>query len=254
MHGECLILTMPPRGPLVRFLGTGTPIGQRGLHQACILVETADHKLLIDCGMTALASLGRIGVDPGEIDAVAISHLHGDHFGGLAPLLLDATLRPRARPLTIAGPAATRSRVEQALEVFGWTTSRLDVADFVELVPGVPRSICGCEVTAFAVLHNPATSPTGLRITVNGVAIGYSGDAGWSDALIEIARDADLFICGAWSFDTADDSFLDVATLLRNRNRLSCRRLVLTHVGPTALERQAELPLEVVTDGAVIQL
>src|SRR5689334_13334599 len=113
---------MLPRRPLIRFLGSGTPLGQRGLHQTSILVETTDHRLLIDCGMTVLASFGRVGMDPLDIDAVLISHLHGDHFGGLPLLLLDAALRHRARPLTIAGPAATRFRTEQALEVFGWTS------------------------------------------------------------------------------------------------------------------------------------
>jgi ribonuclease BN (tRNA processing enzyme) len=88
----------------LRFLGTGTPIGLAGLHQACIMVETDTHRLLLDCGMTALASLGAAKVAPAEIDAVIISHLHGDHFGGLASLLLDATMRERPRPLSVAGP------------------------------------------------------------------------------------------------------------------------------------------------------
>jgi ribonuclease BN (tRNA processing enzyme) len=107
--------------------------------------------VLIDCGMTALASLGKIAMEPADVDAVVISHLHGDHFGGLPLMLLDASLRPRARPLTIAGPADTRARVEHALEVFGWTSVRVDVARFVHLVPAVPMSIAGFEVTAFDV-------------------------------------------------------------------------------------------------------
>jgi ribonuclease BN (tRNA processing enzyme) len=64
---------MDQRGPLVRFLGTGIPVGLRGLHQSCILVESSGHKLLIDCGMTALTSLGRAGIDPGEVDAIIVS-------------------------------------------------------------------------------------------------------------------------------------------------------------------------------------
>jgi ribonuclease BN (tRNA processing enzyme) len=245
---------MARRGPLVRFLGSGTPLGQRGLHQACILVETTEHTLLIDCGMTVLTSLGRIGVDPAHIDAVFISHLHGDHFGGLPLLLLDATLRPRARPLTIAGPAATRFRTEQALEIFGWTSTRIDLANFIHLVPGATYAIAGCGVTAFDVRHDPATAPTGLRLMAGGFTIGYSGDAGWSDALIDIARGADLFICGVWSFDTPDDTFIDLATLLLNVGRLDCRRVVLTHLGPEVLDRLADVPVEVVTDGSSIQL
>jgi len=240
--------------PRLHFLGTGTPIGLRGLHQACFLLETGNQKLLLDCGMTALASLGRAGIDPGEIDAVVISHLHGDHFGGLAPLMLDATLRRRDAPLTIAGPAQTRERVAIALGIFGWTTARMDAATFVVLEPGLVRRVADCEVTAFAVPHNPATSPTGLRISINGVTIGYSGDAGWSPALLDVARDADLFICAVWSLDTADPTFLDLATLVRKQSELECRRMVLTHLGPEVLEKVEALPFEVVTDGSIIQL
>jgi hypothetical protein len=102
--------------------------------------------------MTALTSLGRIGMDPAEIDAVLISHLHGDHFGGLPLLLLDASLRARSRPLTIAGPAATRRRVEEALAIFGWTSAHIDAATFVPLEPGVTVPIAGCKVTASSVV------------------------------------------------------------------------------------------------------
>jgi ribonuclease BN (tRNA processing enzyme) len=204
--------------------------------------------------MTALASLGRIGMDPAEIDAVVVSHLHGDHFGGLALLLLDATLRARSRPLTIAGPAATRRRVEEALALFGWTSADINAATFVPLEPGVALSIAGCDVTAFEVVHNPATAPTGLRLVAEGVTIGYSGDAGWSEALVEIARGADLFICGVWSFKTPEPTFLDLMTLLVHQDRLKCQRLILTHLGPSMLEHLADVPLEVATDGLTMQL
>ena len=113
------------------FLGTGTSLRLlRRLHQSCILVEVRDHMVLLDCGMAALTSLGSIGIDPAEIDAVVISHLHGDHFGGLPLMLLDATLRGRSRPLTIGGPAATRRRVEDAVAIFGWPSARMDAATF----------------------------------------------------------------------------------------------------------------------------
>lgn len=240
----------------IRFLGTGTPIGARGLHQACILLETSTHKLLIDCGMTALVSLARAGLEPHDIDAVVVSHLHGDHFGGLAPLLLDLTLRPRHRTLTLAGPPALRTRLRDTLITFGWTTANVDGVTYVKLVPGQTATLAGCEVTAFEVPHNPATSPTGLRLSVNGVTIGYSGDAGWSPALQEIAADADLFICAVWSLATQDPSFIDLATLERERSKLTCRRLILTHLGPEVLAHAEShaLPFEVASDGLVIEL
>jgi ribonuclease BN (tRNA processing enzyme) len=145
--------------------------------------------------MAALTSLGRLGLDPAEIDAVVVSHLHGDHFGGLPLLLLDAAMRGRFRPLTIAGPARTRERVEQTLRIFGWESAGVDAAVFVHLVPAVPVTVAGCEVTAFELSHDLLTMPTGLRVASAGATIGYSGDAGWSEALVAIARGADLFIC-----------------------------------------------------------
>ena len=48
----------------------------------------------------------RFRIDPATVDAVVISHLHGDHFGGLPFLLLDAAfITRRKRPLMVAGPA-----------------------------------------------------------------------------------------------------------------------------------------------------
>jgi ribonuclease BN (tRNA processing enzyme) len=104
------------------------------------------------------------------------------------------------------------------------------------------------------VVHNPATAPTGLRLRVHGKTIGYSGDAGWSEALVEIARGSDQFICGVWWFDTPDPTFLDLATLVRQRDRLDCRRIILTHLGPSMLAHLAEVPFEVATDGLTIEL
>jgi ribonuclease BN (tRNA processing enzyme) len=236
------------------FLGTGTPLGLRGLHQSCILLETHGQRLLLDCGMTAVASLGRIGVDAAEIDAIIVSHLHGDHFGGIPLLLLDAALRGRARPLIIAGPRRTRERVNQTLKVFGWQNARLETATFVQLVPGEPVTIAGCEVTAFEVSHDRETEPLGLRVVADGAIVGYSGDAGWSEALVKIAHGADLFICGVWSVDMADPTFIDMKTLVEHRAQLDCKRIILTHLGPSMLEHLPQVQFDVAHDGLRIEI
>ena len=199
--------------PLIHFLGSGTPLGQRGLHQAAILVETTQHRLLSDCGMTVLTSLGRIGMDPRAIDAV----------------LIFASAR---RPLRRTSASATGRHA---------STSHATACD---------RRARGDALAQ----HNPATAPTGLRLVIEGVTIGYSGDAGWSEALIDIAHGADLFICGVWSFDTPDDTFIDLTTLRHKLTRLDCRRVVLTHLGPDVLDRLSDVPIEAVTDGSTIKL
>ena len=65
------------------FLGTGDAFGSGGRFNTCFLVERSEASLLIDCGASSLIAMRRFGVDPNSIAAILISHLHGDHFGGL---------------------------------------------------------------------------------------------------------------------------------------------------------------------------
>jgi ribonuclease BN (tRNA processing enzyme) len=118
----------------------------------------------------------------------------------------------------------------------------------------VSTKIAAHDVLAVSVEHDANTAPTGLRIAAGSAILAYSGDAGWSSALVDLAQDADLFICGVWSFDTPDPTFIDLKTLLINRDRLHCKRLILTHLGPTMLAHLDEVPLEIATDGVTIQL
>jgi ribonuclease BN (tRNA processing enzyme) len=102
----------------VTFAGSGDAFGSGGRFQACIHVRPdADQApVLLDCGATSLTALRQAGLDPGEIAAVFVSHLHGDHFGGLPFLILDGQFSRRAAPLLIAGPPGTRQRLTEAME------------------------------------------------------------------------------------------------------------------------------------------
>jgi ribonuclease BN (tRNA processing enzyme) len=223
----------------IRFLGTGTPIGTRGLLQSCILLDTHAARVLLECGMTSMVALHRAQIDPHSIDGVIISHLHGDHFGGLPLLLLDSSMQRRTRPLWVAGPPSTPERVRQALDVFGWSgaweRSRRFLS-FRTLLPGTTTDLASMQVTAYSVPHNPATEPTALRIAHAGVTLAYSGDAGWSPALLEVARGADVFICAVWDIDDDDPAFLDYRTLRQHLAEMSAKRILLTHLGPPMLE------------------
>lgn len=86
----------------IRFLGSGDAFGSGGRLQTCIHVEGGGTQFLVDCGASSLIAMKRVGVDPTSIDVALITHLHGDHFGGLPFLILDAQFSRRSRPLTIA--------------------------------------------------------------------------------------------------------------------------------------------------------
>src|ERR1700722_3097399 len=101
----------------LRFIGCGDAVGSGGRFNTCFLVMTASCPFLIDCGASSLVALKQAAVDPTSIDAIVISHLHGDHFGGLPFFLLDArTMSKRERPLVLIGPAGLEARLAVAQE------------------------------------------------------------------------------------------------------------------------------------------
>ena len=241
----------------VRLLGSGDAFGSGGRFQACIAVDAGDQRLLMDCGASSLIAMRRFGVDPLAQDAVLITHLHGDHFGGLPFLLLDAQFGRRTRPLTVAGPPGTETRVREAMEVLfpgSASVERKFAVSFVELRDRRPQAIGGCTVTPYQVVHASGAQPFALRLTVGDRVIAYSGDTEWTDALVDVAQGADLFICEAYFFDKRVKYHLDYRTLRAERERLGCRRLLLTHMSADMLGRLGEVDAECAEDGTAIDL
>ena len=219
--------------------------------EACFFVQGASGAFLIDCGASGLIGMKRFGVAPSTIDIILISHLHGDHFGGL-PFLIRETqiLASRSRPLVIAGPPATRERVAAALESFFPGSSRLPSPwlTFQELADRRTLQLGKVTVTPFSVTHTESTQPFGFRVESEGRVIAYSGDTEWTETLPELARESDLFLCESSGYSPTRNH-LDYQTLTSHRGKLSCRRLILTHLGPEMLRRKKDLDAEFAEDG-----
>jgi len=73
----------------IQFLGSGDAFGSGGRFQTCLHLSGPSEPVLMDCGASSLIALRRAGLDPSEIGCVLLTHLHGDHFGGLPFLILD---------------------------------------------------------------------------------------------------------------------------------------------------------------------
>lgn len=245
-------------GVTVTFAGSGDAFGSGGRYQACIHLRggTGRAPVLLDCGATSLPALRRCGLDPGEIAAVFVSHLHGDHFGGLPFLILDGQFTRRTRPLAVAGPPGTGRRLTEAMECLfpgSSTVRRRFGVEVTELDPGRTDTVAGVQVTAWLADHLSGAPALSLRLGLAGRSIGYTGDTAWTDALTGVADGADLLIAEAYRMDQVVPYHLRVADLLAHRSSLRCARIVVTHLGPDVLA-QGGGGFEPACDGLVLEV
>jgi len=220
-------------------------------------MESGSYHCLIDCGASSLIALKRAAVDPNDIDTILITHLHGDHFGGIPFLVLDGQFSRRSRRLLILGPPGLTDRVTQAMEVFFPGSSQAQrkfETEFIELAEGTRSSVGPLRVTPHEVVHACGAPPYALRVELDGRTIVYSGDTEWTDRLLPAVAGADLFISEAYSYDKAVRFHLDYTTLMQHRSQLDCKRLIITHMGPDMLAHVADVAVEAAHDGLEVSL
>jgi ribonuclease BN (tRNA processing enzyme) len=242
-------------------VGCGDAFGSGGRANTCFWLEGGAATVAIDFGATSLVALKRMGLDPNRIDAILISHLHGDHFGGLPFLLLDAQFDSRRdTPLTIVGPIGLRERLTAAQEVFFPDSSKTPwrfALDVVDLPCGTPYRVAGLDLVTFEVVHPSGAPATALRLADGVRTLAYSGDTSWTDRLPEAARGADLLIVECYRLANAPANHLDLATLEEKRALLNVPRTLLTHMSDEVLAEVAAIEAngyEVARDGLVIEI
>ena len=242
----------------LQFVGCGDALGSGGRYNTCFHV-TGDHvNFLIDCGASSLPALKRLDIARNDIDLILITHFHGDHFGGLPFLLLDAQFTRRTRPLVIAGPSGIETRLPQLMEVMfehsSKTKQKFDLS-VVTLKPDETHSFGAVKVTPYPVIHGESGGPfLGYRIEAEGRIIAYSADTEWTETLIPLAREADLFIAEAYYHDKIVKNHLSLTTLEARLPEIKPKRLVLTHMSDDMLGRLDALQHVAAHDGMIVEL
>lgn len=241
----------------LRLLGTGDAFASGGRFQTCFHLSGPQGALLIDCGASSLITLKRAGLDPNRIGWILLTHLHGDHIGGLPFFILDGQFSGRTLPLVIAGPPGVRPRVEALMEACfpgSAAKQRPFTCEFIELEERVAAGVGPVNITPFAVVHPSGAPSYALRVDYGGKVVAYSGDTEWTDALIDAARGADLFLCECTFWEKKARYHLDYRTLQEKRGLLDCRRLLLTHLGKEMLAHLDEIELDTARDAQSIRL
>ena len=242
----------------VTFVGCGDAFGSGGRLNTCFHVRAARTSFLIDCGASSLIGLNRLGIDRNAIDTILISHFHADHFGGVPFFMLDAQFKTkRMRPLTIAGPPGLREWYPRAMETAfaGSYRQQKFELNLVELESAERRSLGDITVRPARVRHAPSDGPFfAYRIEVDGKTIAFSGDTEWVENLVDIGREADLFISECYSFEKKVPFHLDYTTLTNNLPRINPKRLILTHLNADALARAGATGCEIAEDGMTVEI
>ena len=241
-------------------VGCGDAFGSGGRSNTCFLLETAKATLAVDFGASAFPALKKLAIDPNRIDGVVLSHLHGDHFGGLPFFLLDGQfLAQRTKPLLIAGPPGTKARLDSLLEVFfpKSTGSKWKFPWSVkEIAVETPDNVLEHSIVTAEVIHKSGSPSTALRLSDGSKTFAYSGDTEWTDALLPIARDADLFICECYGDAGTITGHLTWETLKPKLADLRARRIMVTHMNPTMLAKLDDVRrsgVQVAEDGMVLE-
>jgi ribonuclease BN (tRNA processing enzyme) len=218
--------------------------------QSGYLLESDGKRLLLDCGPGVLARLREREPWP-ELDAIALTHWHLDHWGDVVPWVWGQMFGPgvhakKAELWVPPGGIETLDSIGDRIGQPGMFSNAFNIHEYVD---AEPFEAAGFEVTPARVLHYELLA-FGFRAAANGTVLAYSGDSGPSDALPKLAADADLFLCEATltapNPEGGTRGHLAADEAVQAFEAAGAKRLLLTH---RPHERPLDSSLEQAHDG-----
>jgi ribonuclease Z len=261
----------------VTFIGTGSAMPPPGRGNTCFTVRTEGLLFLVDAGPTVFSDLQRAAIDPGQIDAIFLSHGHADHILGFPQLALLAKFAARTKPLAVYCTATVREAVCNITRLtFPEASDIVDRFEWTDLAEG-PRQLNeltgNVQLTTELVFGPPYMPVLGLRLDFlkQGVSLAFSADTAPSDIFASMATGCDLMIHEA-SFSATLQPDVSPQMVFHSDARQAgqiaararARRLALVHLSQMAGNHRRVLTAEaaeyfkglilVPEDGDVIQL
>lgn len=246
-------------------IGSSDAFNAAGRGHSCYWLDgLANAPIMVDFGATALRGLKRLGFDPRRLKGIVLTHLHGDHIGGLPYLFIDGMFNLRREdPLLILGPVGTAPRLET---LFQNAYPELKACHYQvqELLPGETTDFFGAQVKGFAAVHMPLPDrPLILRLTgADGARVAFSGDTAMCDDLIEAQVAADLFVAECTGLHRPAGRHCTWEEWIPVLHKLTTKRMLLTHLTESVRHHKATIQedtpagmwLDLADDGQVIEL
>lgn len=219
---------------------------------SCYLVEQDGHRVVLDMGNGALGPL-QGHTDIYDIDAVLLSHLHVDHCIDLCSYYVARKYHPEGPRdrIPVFGPSNTAQRMASA---YGLSSNPGMNQEF-NFIGHQPQA---AEIGPFTITTARVAHPVeayAIRVEADGRSLVFSGDTGPTDALVDLARDADLALFEASLMDGPDipvDLHLTGGQAAAHANRAGVPQLMLTHLVSWNDNEQVVADAEKVYDGRLM--
>lgn len=237
-------------------LGSGTLVPNRARNSSGYFVETADARVMLDCGAGTVHALARYGLPWERMTHLFVSHFHVDHIGELPSLLFAfryGLTTARSEPLIVLGPFGLDRVIEGLKQAFG---SKLFDPKFpIELrmlAPG-QRVELGA-MSLLSVAKTPHTDESlAVRIDSGGRAVCYTGDTGYSEEVAGFFKKASLMVSECSFRERRPGStHVSIHEVGRMAGIAEAARLVVTHFYFDVNDEELKRELQTTFSGEVI--
>jgi ribonuclease Z len=243
----------------LHLLGTGAALSDATRTTTMLALEGSDGTVLIDCGGDAVQRLLAHGLDLQALRALIVTHEHADHVAGLPLLMERLWLAGRRDALPVYGIAPAIAQARRTHDAFDTGTwPEYPGVTYVEVPYERDAPVMTTDewrITASPGIHSVPSVGLRFENRRDGGVCTYSGDTAFAEAIVELARGADLLVHEA---GTEAKMHTLPAQAAEAAVRAGAARLVLVHIPPNfdgALhDARAVFPeLEVGEDGAVLE-
>lgn len=237
---------------ILKVLGCGDAFASGGRFNTSFLLKSNDKTVLIDCGASTLIKMKQEGYSSLDIDEIIITHFHGDHYGGIPfQIISNRFEHARTKTLTIFGPEGIRQKLFSLQEAMYPGTGELLEENHIRIVEVVSDQWWTDQhlsILYVPVKHAPPSNPHGVKLKIDEKVFAFSGDTEWTDALLNLAEDSDLFICECNNMNDESPGHLSYKSLEERRHLFNTKRMMFSHMGTQMLEAP-KLNIERLEDG-----
>ncbi len=212
-------------------LGSGTCLPNSDRGPSGYLIQTADSKILLDCGSGTTWKLEKIGVNYMQIDHIFFSHIHPDHTGDLVTFLFATRYNHRSKrekPLHIWGGEGFIKFFDALRGAYGqWIVPQ---GLCIEEIIGGSESFDDFNILTAKVPHIDGS--LAYKVTSDKKTLVYSGDTDYSESLINLAAKCDLLVieCALAKDEYTRKGHLTPSEVIKIVHEAKPKKVVVTHL------------------------